>query len=156
MIAPNVAPISRPPAVAQIRSIVHQRQPPLPRSCNPRSPRPSITKGNAVPSFKPPSPERLKRRRSGCTSLLVCTPEASTGSVGARMPPSNTAAPSGSPSPQKPTAVISPTVSAMDMSAKRSGSLQRLSENGTAPIFNPTLNSEISTATSATHSSTSA
>ena len=41
-----------------------QRQPQSPISCSPSRPRPSITKGNAVPSFRPASPVMLKRSRS--------------------------------------------------------------------------------------------
>ena len=100
--------------MAQTTSTASHRQPHSPISCSPSSPRPSITKGKAVPSLRPASPVRLKRSRSRSAGCSTCTSEASTGSVGARTAPSRMAAPRGSPSPSTPAAAISPTVTVMD------------------------------------------
>ena len=51
------------------------------------APRPNNTNGNAVPSLRPPSPVRPKRRRRDPAALRSCTSEASTGSVGASTAP---------------------------------------------------------------------
>jgi hypothetical protein len=48
---------------------------------------PSMTKGNAVPSFIPTSQVRLNRSRSRSSGWRVCTSVASTGSVGNTMAP---------------------------------------------------------------------
>ena len=65
---PSAYPKPNPPAVAHSTSTVHQRHNPSPpakcSSCRPSQPRPSMTNGNAVPSFSPPSAVRPNRRRS--------------------------------------------------------------------------------------------
>jgi hypothetical protein len=71
------------------------------------------------------------------------------------MAPSNTAAPSGRSSHHTPIALIIATIAAIDRNASRSGSHQRRSRSGT-PSCSPTANSEISSATSASRSSTAA
>ncbi len=60
----STQPTPRPAAIAHTTSTAHQRQPRPPGRAAPSSPRPSITNGNAVPSFRPASPVRLKRSRS--------------------------------------------------------------------------------------------
>ncbi len=110
----------------------------------PSRPKPSSTNGNAVPSFSPPSPARLKPRRSGSEPGSDCTPDASTGSVVARTAPSSTAAPTGRASAQTPMAATSATRIAIDTKASRSGSRQRRSRRGT-PSCKPTANEKSAT-----------
>ena len=106
-----------------------------------------MTSGNAVPSFSPPSPVRPKRRRSRSLGLATCTSDASTGSVGARIAPSNTAAPTGKFKSHTPTAVMAATVSSIDTVASCTGMRQRLSFSGSSS-FMPAVNSDTSSATS--------
>ena len=134
--------------------MAHQRHPLSPNSCSPSSPSPSMTNGNAVPSLSPPSPVRPKRSRSRSVMSAICTSDASTGSVGAKIPPSNTAAPSGKFSSHMPATVIKPTVITIDTVASCTGMRQRLSFFFSSN-FMPTVNSEISSATSASRSSNS-
>ena len=148
---PITQPITRPPVTAHSRSTAHQRHAPLPRSCSPSTPNASITNGKAVPSFKPPSPLRLKRSRSRSPGLSTCTSDASTGSVGASTAASSSAAPSDRPSP-KPTAVRAPMVSTIASDASSTGASHSRSVSRTRSR-RPTANSEINTAASVSTSS---
>ena len=68
------------------------------------------------------------------SARATCTSEASTGSVGARMPPSRIAAPSGRPSQATPAPAMSATVTSIETSASRSGSSQRPSPQADAHL----------------------
>ena len=61
---PSRKPIASAPPIAHTTSTPIHRSPNGPMSCRPSRPSPSITKGNAVPSLKPASPVREKRRGS--------------------------------------------------------------------------------------------
>lgn len=135
--------------------MAHQRQPPSPRSCRDISPRPSITIGKAVPSLSPPSPVSPKRKRSRSCGSETCTSDASTGSVGARMAPSNTATPSGRSMSHTPAAARAPTVISMDTVASCTGMRQRPSRHGSSSL-SPTVKSEMSTAISVRRSKSEA
>jgi hypothetical protein len=135
--------------------MAHQRQPPSPRSCWDISPRPSITIGKAVPSLSPPSPVSPKRKRSRSCGSETCTSDASTGSVGARMAPSNTATPSGRSMSHTPAAARAPTVISMDTVASCTGMRQRPSRHGSSSL-SPTVKSEMSTAISVRRSKSEA
>ena len=87
--------------------------------------------------------------------MLTCTSEASTGSVGASIAPSNTAAPSGRPRPHTPSAVMAATVITIDTVASCTGMRQRWWRSGSSN-FMPAVKSEISTAISVSRSSSSA
>ena len=149
---PISAPSASPPAIAHTTSTAHQRQPQSPNSCRPSRPKPSITIGKAVPSLRPPSPVRPNRRLSRSLALATCTSEASTGSVGAKIAPSSTAAPSGRFSSQTPMAVTAATVTSIDTDASCTGMRQRLSCSGSSS-FIPAVNSDTSTAISVRRSS---
>ena len=140
-----------PPITAHSTSTAHQRHKLSPNSCRPNRPRPSMTNGKAVPSFSPPSPVKPSRKRSRSVGSAICTSDASTGSVGAKMPPNNTAAPSGKSSSHTPAAVIKPTVITIETVASCTGIRQRMSFFFSSN-FMPTVNSEISSATSASRS----
>ena len=105
-----------------------------------------------MPSLSPPSPVRPKRSRSRSLGSAICTSEARTGSVGARIAPSKTAAPTGKFKNHTPTAVTAPTVSSIDTVASCTGICQRLSLNGNSS-FIPDVNNDISSATSVSRSS---
>ena len=111
-----------------------------------------MTTGNAVPSLSPPSPVRAKRNWSRSLGLATCTSEASTGSVGARMPPSKTAAPSERPSNAVPIRATATTVTSIETRASRSGGSQRRSCKP-ALSLSPEVKSEIRTTASVSRSS---
>ncbi|MNN12139.1 hypothetical protein D3C81_1251220 [compost metagenome] len=83
----------------------------------------------------------------------ICTSEASTGSVGARIAPSSTATPSGTCSHPAATAHTPPMVSSMATLASRTGRRQTRYVICTR-IRKPTPNRATSTASSVIHSST--
>ena len=111
-----------------------------------------MTKGKAVPSFRPASPVRANRSRSRSVGSVTWTSEASTGSVGARIAPSRIAAPHGRPSPTTPATATRPIVTTIEPEARRTGSSQSASRRPTRS-FSPAVNSETITATSVNRSS---
>ena len=145
-------PSSAPMATPQTASKANQRQPASPMSRRPSRPKPSSTTGNAVPSLSPASPVSAKRSRSRSPGSATCTSVASTGSVGARMPPSRIAAPIGRPSTSTPKPAIKATVTSIETMARRTGSSQRPSPKP-ALIFRPEPNSESRATISASRSS---
>ena len=122
----------------------------------PSRPSASITIGSAVPSLRPPSAVSDTRTASRSFFERICTSEASTGSVGARMAASSSAPihPSDGIS-HTPTSVPNAMVATMPLLARIAATRQPLSVNGVRSR-RPTANSEISTAVSVMMTSMSA
>ena len=116
-----------------------------PESRRPSNARPSITNGNAAPSFNPPSPVRLNRTESRSFGSANCTSDASTGSVGASIAASKIAAPSGRSNNTTPMAASSAT---RDQHRERCEPQRRapsMSRTSGSVNFRPTANRDTST-----------
>ncbi len=101
-----------------------------------------------MPSLRPASAVNVSRSLSRSCGFLVCTSDARTGSVGARIAPSRIAAPKGIASSHTPTAVTMPTVRTMETTASITAGRKRRSKIESRSL-SPTVNSEMRTATSA-------
>jgi len=122
----------------------------------PSRPSASITTGSAVPSLRPPSAVSATRTASRSWCERICTSDASTGSVGARMPASSSAPAQPRPGiSQAPASVASTIVVIIVPPASTSATRQPLNVHG-ARSCRPTANSEISTAISVMITSMSA